>query len=84
MDEPKDTGFSGERKRGQHLRLEERGAIEHLRKAGFSLRAIGSQLQVSASTVWNELRCGTPEAKGQRGRRVQATRPSGWKIARLS
>ena len=57
-----------ERKRGQHLGQEERGAIQQLRKLGYSLRAIANELNCSPSTVLNELRRGTPARKSHRGR----------------
>ena len=55
-----------ERKRGQHLGQEERGAIQQLRKLGYSLRAIATKINCSASTVLNELRRGTPKRKSSR------------------
>ncbi len=61
------TNFS-ERKRGQHLGAEERGAIQRLHKLGYSLRAIAREINCSPSTVLYELRRGTPEYSG-RGRR---------------
>jgi len=56
-----------ERKRGQHLGQEERGAIQQLRKLGYSLRAIAIKINCSPSTVLNELRRGTPKRKSARG-----------------
>ena len=57
-----------ERKRGQHLGQEDRGAIEQLSKLGYSLRAIAAKIDCSASTVLNELRRGTPKRKSTKGR----------------
>lgn len=57
-----------ERKRGQHLGREERGAIQQLKKQGYSLRAIAREINCSPSTVMNELRRGTPQRKSYRGR----------------
>jgi IS30 family transposase len=57
-----------ERKRGQHLGREERGAIQQLKKQGCSLRAIAREINCSPSTVMNELRRGTPLRKSHRGR----------------
>jgi IS30 family transposase len=57
-----------ERKRGQHLGQEERGAIKQLKKQGYSLRAIAREINCSPSTVMNELRRGTPLRKSHRGR----------------
>ena len=57
-----------ERKRGQHLGQEERGAIQQLSKLGYSLRSIAAKIDCSASTVLNELRRGTPKRKSIKGR----------------
>lgn len=57
-----------ERKRGQHLGQEERGAIQQLSKLGYSLRSIAAKINCSASTVLNELRRGTPKRKSAKGR----------------
>ena len=57
-----------ERKRGQHLGQEERGAIQQLIKLGYSLRSIAANINCSASTVLNELRRGTPKRKSAKGR----------------
>ena len=57
-----------DRKRGQHLGKEERGAIQHLNKQGYSLRKIAQAINCSPSTVMNELRRGTPLRKSNRGR----------------
>jgi transposase, IS30 family len=53
---------------GQHLRAEERGAIQQLKKMGFSNRKIARAINCSPSTVGYELRRGTPEYSG-RGRK---------------
>lgn len=52
-----------ERKRGQHLGQEERGAIQQLSKLGYSLRSIAAKIDCSASTVLNELRRGRRSEK---------------------
>lgn len=57
-----------ERKRGQHLGSEERGAIQALKKQGFSNRAIARIINCSPSTVGYELGRGTPAYSG-RGRK---------------
>jgi IS30 family transposase len=59
---------ASERKSGQHLGQEERGAIQQLRKLGYSLRSIAAMINCSPSTVLNELRRGTPQRKNNRGR----------------
>lgn len=57
-----------ERKRGEHLGGEERGAIQQLKKIGYSNRAIAKEINCSPSTVGYELKRGTPEYSG-RGRK---------------
>ena len=59
---------SAERKKGQHLRIEDRGAIKVLQKQGLGLRAIARQIGCSPSTVANELRRGTPARKSNKGK----------------
>mgnify|MGYP002727750682 CR=1 len=60
---------SAERKKGQHLQREERGAIQHLKRQGFSNRAVARAIGCSPSTVANELRRGTPPRKSYKGRK---------------
>lgn len=57
-----------ERKRGQHLQREERGAIQALKRQGLSNRAIARTLGCSPTTVGTELKRGTPSRKSNRGR----------------
>ena len=59
---------SAERKKGQHLRMEDRGAIKVLKKQGLGPRAIARQIGCSPSTVTNELRRGTPARKSNKGK----------------
>ena len=56
-----------ERKKGQHLRMEDRGAIKVLKKQGLGPRAIARQIGCAPSTVTNELRRGTPTRKSNKG-----------------
>ena len=58
-----------ERKKGQHLQREERGAIQHLKCQGYTNRAIAREIGCSPSTVANELRRGTPPRKSNKGRK---------------
>ena len=58
-----------ERKKGQHLQREERGAIQHLKCQGYTNRAIAREIGYSPSTVANELRRGTPPRKSNKGRK---------------
>lgn len=68
MDCHNDTTSPSGRKRGEHLRREDRGVIQTLKRLGFSNRAIARELGCSASTISNELKRGTPERKTSRGR----------------
>lgn len=68
MDKTDSITFSAERKSGQHLGAEERGAIQQLKKLGYTNRAIARALHCSPSTVGYELARGTPGYAG-RGRR---------------
>ena len=58
-----------ERKSGQHLQREERGAIQALKRQGLSNRAIARELGCSPTTIGNELRRGTPPRKSNKGRK---------------
>ena len=58
-----------ERKKGQHLQREERGAIQHLKNAGYTNRAIARAIGCSPTTVGNELKRGTPPQKSSKGRK---------------
>jgi len=57
-----------ERKPGKHLTSEDRGAIQAMKKLGYSNRKIAAYLRCSPTTVSNELKRGTPPRKGERGR----------------
>lgn len=57
-----------ERKKGQHLGAEERGAIKVLVKQGLGIRAIAKAIGCAPSTVTNELQRGTPPRKSSRGK----------------
>ena len=57
-----------ERKSGQHLQREERGAIQALKRQGLSNRAIARELGCSPTTIGNELKRGTPPRKSNKGR----------------
>lgn len=59
------------RAKGKHLTATERGRIQSLHEEGYSIRQIARRVGVSRSTVSNELRRGTPERKGNRGRKPQ-------------
>ena len=81
MDKSNFTTYCAERKRGQHLGAEERGAIEALKRLGYSNRAIARMLQCSPSTVGYELKRGTSMYSG-RGRRPKYSARRGSKVYR--
>lgn len=56
-----------ERKKGQHLQQEERGAIQHLKRQGYTNRAIAREIGCSPTTVGSELKRGTPPRKSNKG-----------------
>ena len=58
---------SVDRKKGQHLQREERGAIQHLKNAGYTNRAIARAIGCSPTTVGNELKRGIPPQKSSKG-----------------
>ena len=59
---------SEERKKGQHLRMKDRGALKVLKKQGLGMRAIARQIGCAPSTVTNELRRGTLARKSNKGK----------------
>lgn len=68
MDQLHSITFTLDRERGQHLKFEERCTIKTLRKLGYSLRAIAKVVNCSPSTVLYELKRGTGQRIGSRGR----------------
>lgn len=68
MDQLHSITFTSNRERGQHLKFEERCTIKILRKLGYSLRAIAKEVNCSPSTVLYELKRGTGQRAGSRGR----------------
>ena len=60
-----------ERKKGQHLQREERGAIQQLKNAGYTNRAIARAIGCSPTTVGNELKRGTPPRKSSKGQEAR-------------
>ena len=56
------------RKSGSHLTLAERGMIQALHKEGMSLRGIAKNVGCAHTTVYYELKRGTPPHKSNRGR----------------
>lgn len=76
------TTETAERKKRQHLQREDRGAIQHLKRQGYSNRAITREIGCSPSTVANELRRGIPPCKGSRGRMPAYTAKRGEAVYR--
>ena len=68
MDNHYYTTIEQKRKRGKHLGAEERGAIQCMKKLGYSNRAIARELDCSPSTIGYELNRGTANYVGK-GRR---------------
>ena len=68
MDSKDDTTVQAERKRGQRLGPEERGAIKALKKQGFGAGAISRAIGCAPSTVTNELERGTPPRRSSKGK----------------
>lgn len=68
MDCQDHTTVQAERKRGQHLGPEERGAIKALKKQGLGVRAISRAIGCAQSTVTNELGRGTPPRRSNKGK----------------
>lgn len=68
MDRSHRNTESSFRTQGKHLTLDERGQIQALHREGLSLRDIASRVGCAHSTVYNELKRGTPAKKPGRGR----------------
>ena len=61
------TMITPSRKRGQHLKFEDRVSIKIYRKLKYTLRAIADVLDCSPSTIMYEIKRGTGERNGSRG-----------------
>ena len=68
MDQLNTTTITPDRERGQHLKFEDRCSIKIFKKLGHSLRSIAMAIDCSPSTVMYELRRGTGQRNGNRGR----------------
>lgn len=66
MDQSHFNTIEETRKSGRHLSLEERGMIQALHRKGYSLRSIAAEVNCAHTTVFYELRRGTPEKRGSR------------------
>ena len=62
------TTITPNRKRGQHLKFEDRVSIKIYKRLKYTLRAIAEAIDCSPSTIMYELRRGTGERNGSRGR----------------
>lgn len=62
------TTITPSRERGQHLKFEDRVSIKIFKELGCTLRTIADALDCSPSTIMYELRRGTGERNGSRGR----------------
>ena len=67
------------RKPGKHLTLDEKGIIQALHQQGHSLRDIAAIVGCAHTTIYNEIRRGTPHPKSNRGRKPQYTAKRGQK-----
>lgn len=79
MDQLNTTTSEGTRKQGRHLTLDERGMIQALHREGKSLRAIAEAVGCAHTTVWYELRRGTPPKAHAKGRAPMYTAKRGQK-----
>ena len=77
MDQSNFNTIEETRKSGRYLSLEERGMIQALHRKGYSLRSIVAEVNCAHTTVFYELRRGTPEKRGSRGRMPQYTAKRG-------
>ena len=67
MDCPDYIIMEPERKTGQYLQRENRGAIQRMYRLGFSNRIIAREPHCSPTTIGNELCRGTPPRKSNKG-----------------
>ena len=77
MDQTNSITIQEKRKRGKHLIQEERGMIQVLHSQGLTLRAIAEYVRCAHTTVYYELRRGTPVKKSARGRQPVYTAKRG-------
>ena len=68
MDQNQFNTVEAVRKSGSHLTLAERGMIQALHKEGMSLRGIAKSVGCAHTTIYYELKRGTPPRKSNRGR----------------
>ena len=76
MDQSNFNTIEETRKSGRYLSLEERGMIQALHRT-VHFRSIAAEVNCAHTTVFYELRRGTPEKRGSRGRMPQCTAKRG-------
>lgn len=79
MDQNHFNTIETSRKSGKHLTLDERGVIQALYQQGYSLRSIAAAVGCAHTTVYYEIRRGTPKPKSNRGRMPKYTARRGQK-----
>lgn len=79
MDKFHSNTIETSRKPEKHLTLDERGIIQALHQQGHSLHDIATIVGCAHTTIYNEIRRGTPKPKSNRGRRPQYTAKRGQK-----
>lgn len=67
MDQFHSNTIETSRKPEKHLTLDERGIIQALHQQGYSLRYIATIVGCAHTTIYNEIRRGTPKPKSNRG-----------------
>ena len=79
MDQSHSNTIETSRKLGKHLTLDERGMIQALHQQGYSLRDIATIVGCAHTTIYYEIRRGTPKPNSNRGRKPQYTAKRGQK-----
>jgi len=69
-----------EGKNGKHLTSEDRGAIQAMKKLGFSNRQIAAYLHCSPTTISNEFKRSTPPRKSNRGKSPSYSAKRGYAV----
>ena len=80
MDQSHSNTIETSRKLGKHLTLDERGMIQALHQQGYSLRDIATIVGCAHTTIYYEIRRGTPKPNSNRGRKPQYTAALVWII----
>jgi len=72
------------RNKGSHLTLDERGAIQHLKRLGYSNRDVAREIGCCPATIGNELKRGTAIRKSHRGRPPEYLAKRGQAVYRIN